>query len=286
MSKSIMKVNFLQRILLRKEEQVAAAKRRFPLGEIKSRLRSAAHARDFRAALHCPGEVALIAEVKGRSPSRGVIRADFDPASVVAAYRQAGAEAISVLTDREFFGGDPVYLAEARQLTDQPLLRKDFIIDAYQIYESRLLGADAVLLLAGVLDNSRLSEFIDLTRDLGMEALVETRSQAEIKRALAGGANVIGINNRNLRRFEVDLNTTLELLPFINDPGVTVISESGIKNRAQVETLGSRGVHGVLVGETLMAARDLQAAVTKLRGCPRYSRWKARELPAVREAIL
>lgn len=285
MNKGVLKDNFLPRILRHKEEQVAALKRRSPLANIKSRLRETAPAADFRGALRRPGEVALIAEVKGRSPSRGVIRADFDPMAVVDAYRKAGANAVSVLTDRKFFGGDRAHLSGARGRTDQPLLRKDFIIDAYQIYESRLLGADAVLLLAGVLEDPRLREFVDLTRQLGMTALVETRSPGEIRRALAAGALVIGINNRDLQSFKVDLNTTPRLLPLVDDPGVIVVSESGIKTRSQVEALGSRGVHAVLVGETLMAARDLQAAVSGLRGCPR-SRLKTGAPPAEQEAYL
>lgn len=261
-----MKHDILSKIVAFKKEEVAAARRQLPVQQIKERLDDAPPARSFTAALRRPGEVTLIAEVKRRSPSRGLIRADFNPAKIVTAYRDAGTDAISVLTDSEFFGGSPDYLAAARQITGQPLLRKDFIINDYQVYQSRMLGADAVLLIAGILPGDALGELIELTRSLGMEALVETRVAEEIERALAVGAKVVGINNRDLRTFQVDLNTTVELMRHINDPGVTVVSESGIRTRSDVELVGERGVHAVLVGETLMAGSDLRAGVRHLKG--------------------
>ncbi len=261
-----MKHDILSRIVAFKKEEVPAARRQLPLQQIKERLHDAPSARSFSAVLRRSGEVALIAEVKRRSPSRGIIRADFNPAEIVTAYRDAGADAISVLTDSEFFGGSSDYLAAARQITSQPLLRKDFIIDDYQLYESRLLGADAVLLIAGILPGDVLGKLIELTHSLGMEALVETRTAEEIERALTSGAKVVGINNRDLRTFQVDLNTTVDLMGYINDPGVTLVSESGIRTRLDVELLGARGVHAVLVGETLMAGGDPWAAVRQLKG--------------------
>jgi len=261
-----MENNILERIVAYKKEEVAAAMRRQPLQQIKERLDEAPPARNFAAALRRPGDVALIAEVKRRSPSRGVIRADFNPAEIVTAYRDAGVDAISVLTDSEFFGGSPDYLATARQITNRPLLRKDFMISDYQVYESRLLGADAILLIAGILPGGELGDLLELARGLGMEALVETHTVEEINRALAAGAQVVGINNRDLRTFQVDLNTTVELMRSIADPGITVVSESGIRTRADVEMLGARGVHAVLVGETLMAGGDLRAGVLYLKG--------------------
>ncbi len=261
-----MKNDILSRIVAYKKEEVAAVMRKQPLQQIKERLDEAPPVRNFAAALRRPGDVALIAEVKRRSPSRGVIRADFNPAEIVTAYRDAGADAISVLTDSEFFGGSPEYLAAARRIASRPLLRKDFIIYDYQVYESRLLGADAVLLIAGVLPGGVLGELLELTRSLGMEALVETHTAEEIHRALAAGAQVVGINNRDLWTFQVDLNTTVELMRSIADPGVTVVSESGIRTRADVEMLGACGVHAVLVGETLMAGGDLRAGVLHLKG--------------------
>ncbi|HBX24471.1 MAG TPA: indole-3-glycerol phosphate synthase TrpC [Desulfotomaculum sp.] len=260
-----MKHDILRKIVAFKKEEVAAARRQRPLQQIKERLDDAPPARSFADPLRLPGEVALIAEVKRRSPSRGLIRADFNLVKIVTAYRDAGADAISVLTDSEFFGGSHDYLAAARRITGQPLLRKDFIIYDYQVYESRLLGADAVLLIAGILPGDTLGELIELTRSLGMEALVETHTAEEIERALAVGAKVVGINNRDLRTFQVDLNTTIELMGHINDPSVTVVSESGIRTSSDIERLGARGVHAVLVGETLMAGSDLRAGVRYLR---------------------
>lgn len=261
-----MKSDILREIVLYKKAEVEERRLQLPLAEIKGRLGDAPPADGFAAALRRPGEVALIAEVKRRSPSRGVIRADFNLVEIVSAYRDAGADAISVLTDSRFFGGAPEYLAMARRMTSQPLLRKDFILGAYQVYESRLLGADAVLLIAGILPGDLLGELIELTRRLGMEALVETRCSEEIQRALDAGAAVIGINNRDLRTFEVDIHTTVELIKYIAEPGVTVVSESGIKTRADVRMLGDAGVHAILVGETLMAGGDLRAGVRRLKG--------------------
>lgn len=258
--------NILERIVAYKKEEVAAVIRKQPLQQIKERLGAAPPARNFAVALRRPGDVALIAEVKRRSPSRGLIRADFNLTEIVTAYRDAGVDAISVLTDGEFFGGSPDYLPQAGRIANRPLLRKDFIINDYQVYESRLLGADAILLIAGILPGGALGELLELTRSLGMEALVETHTAEEIDRALAAGAKVVGINNRDLRTFRVDLNTTVELMRSIADPGVTVVSESGIRTRADVEMLGARGVHAVLVGETLMAGDDLRAGVMRLKG--------------------
>lgn len=259
-------MDILGQIVAHKKIELAERQHRLPLAEIKSRLAGAPPPVGFAAALRRPGEVALIAEVKRQSPSRGVIRADFNPREIVTAYRDAGAEAISVLTDNRFFGGAPEYLALARQLTGQPLLRKDFIISAYQVYESRLLGADAVLLIAGILPGAELGKLLELVESLGMEALVETRSAEEIRRARAAGASLIGINNRDLHTFNVDINTTLELIRYITDPGVTVVSESGIKTRADVRRLAAGGVHAVLVGETLMAGGDPGYGVRLLKG--------------------
>jgi indole-3-glycerol phosphate synthase len=218
------------------------------------------------------------------SPSRGIIKADFNLAETVQAYRDAGVAAVSVLTDRQFFGGAPEYLAAARQITSLPLLRKDFIITEYQIYEARLLGADAVLLLAGVLTGTALGGFIGLARSLGMEALVETRTPEEIRRAMEGDALVIGINNRDLRNFRVDLGVTAELIKYIDKPSITVVSESGVKTRADVQRLGACGVNAVLVGEALMASGDLRRSVARLQGVaalPRKSYRHPEDVPGV-----
>lgn len=260
-----MSVDFLATILQYKREEVAESKRKLPLRHIRDHLEGAPRTPGkFAAALRRPGRVALIAEVKRRSPSRGVIKEDFSLEKTIADYREAGADAVSVLTDRKFFGGGPEFLTGARKLTVQPLLRKDFIVDPYQVYESKLLGADAVLLIARVLGDG-LGEYIALAASLGLDALVETCSPGEIVRALASGASIIGINNRDLRTFRVDLRTTVELVKYIDDPGVTVVSESGIKTPADVAMLGACGVHAVLVGEALMASGDARAGVRLLR---------------------
>lgn len=261
----------LDKILRHKKEEVTESRRLLPLREIKERLGDtlsspAMQCRGFTAALRRPGQVALIAEVKRRSPSRGIIKEDFNLAEIVRAYQNAEVDAISVLTDRQFFGGAPEYLTAARQITKVPLLRKDFIISEYQIYEARLLGADAVLLLAGVLTGTVLAGFIELTGLLGMEALVETRTPEEIGRAIESGAGVIGINNRDLRTFQLDLGITAELMKYINKPDITIVSESGVKTRADVQRLGACGVDAVLVGETLMASGDPGRGVAGLQG--------------------
>lgn len=262
-----MMANILEKILKYKREEVINRRQRLPQQELIGRLKEVTYSpRNFAAALKRPGDVALIAEVKRRSPSRGVIREDFNLTETIQAYRESGVDAISILTDGEFFGGAPEYLAAARQATGQPLLRKDFIIDEYQIYESRLLGADAVLLLAGVLTGGALGEFIALARSLGMESLVETRTPEEIDQALEAGAAVVGINNRDLRTFQVDMETTEKLIKYINKPGITVVSESGIRTRADVQMLGACGVHAVLVGEALMVYGDIREGVLQLRG--------------------
>ncbi|SFG24764.1 indole-3-glycerol phosphate synthase [Desulfotomaculum arcticum] len=262
-----MSENILEKILRHKREEVADSRKRLPLEKLKEWVAEVPFAPvGFGPALQHPGEVALIAEVKRRSPSRGIIIKDFNLMETIAAYREAEADAVSVLTEREFFGGAAEYLAAARLMTRQPLLRKDFIIDLYQIYESRFLGADALLLIAGALADEELGEFIETTRALGMEALVETRTPDEIERAIAAKASIIGINNRDLRSFQVDLKTTRELIGYINKPHFTVVSESGIKNRTDVETLGSYGADAILVGESLMTSGDLQDGVRRFKG--------------------
>ncbi len=259
---------FLLEAARQKREEVEFQLGVMPLRELQARLRDASlpPTLGFAAAINRPGEVGLIAEVKRRSPSRGLIRKDFNLAETVRAYREAGAQAVSVLTDKKFFGGAPEFLATARELTGQPLLRKDFIIHEYQVYESRLLGADALLLIAELLPGGALGEFLALARSLGLEALVETRTAGEVERALLAGATIIGINNRNLHTLEVSISTTLELAGLVNKPGITLVSESGIRTRADVEKLGACGVNAVLVGEALMSAGDLRAAVRQFSG--------------------
>ncbi|MFZ5632703.1 MAG: indole-3-glycerol phosphate synthase TrpC [Bacillota bacterium] len=234
---------------------------------IKSMLRAVDRlppARSLARALNRPGRVALLAEIKGASPSRGVIRENFLPARVAGVYTENGADAISVLTDGKFFGGKPEYVAGVREATDLPVLRKDFIIDPVQVLEARLLGADAVLLICAAL-GGELPGMMKAAADAGMEALVEVHGESELEAALAAGAGIIGINNRDLKTFITDLYVTFRLRPLITDPSVVVVSESGIKSAADMKALNEAGVNGALVGEALMAAGDMAAKVRELR---------------------
>lgn len=221
--------------------------------------------RGFRAALAAGAEVALIAEVKKASPSAGVIRADFDPVEIAVTYDRAGATAISVLTDREFFQGEPAFLSAIRSAVAVPLLRKDFILDEVQLVESRALGADACLLIVAALEPAELAHLMGATHARGMDALVEVHGEAELDVAVEAGADLIGMNNRNLHTFEVDLAVSERLAPRVPH-GVVLVAESGIKTRADVARLKACGVDAVLVGETLMRAPDLAAATRALCG--------------------
>jgi len=219
--------------------------------------------RDFRDALaSCPG-VGVIAEVKRASPSAGLIRADFDPARIAQAYERGGARCLSVLTDREFFRGEPTHLSLARNAAHLPVLRKDFILDRLQVVEARALGADAYLLIVAALGPDELRLLIDAGRTLGMMPLVEVHDRAELDSALEAGADTIGINNRNLHTFEVRLEVTERLAELVPDT-VLLVSESGIRSPADVERLGQCGVKGILVGESLMRAHDIEAATRAL----------------------
>ena len=225
-----------------------------------------APARDFAAALQGDG-VSLIAEVKKASPSRGVIREDFDPVEVARIYARTGADAISVLTEGRHFGGSPSHLAavvDALGPSGPPVLRKDFIVDPYQVYEARALGADCVLLIAALLGQSELMDMLHLSHALGMRSLVEAHDEAELDTAVDSGALIIGINNRDLRTLHVDLATYERLRPRV-PAGRLVVSESGIRRREDVERLAACGVDAVLVGEALMAAADIGQKVVELR---------------------
>ncbi|MHC4789073.1 MAG: indole-3-glycerol phosphate synthase TrpC [Planctomycetota bacterium] len=221
--------------------------------------------RGFRQALAAAPAVALIAEIKRASPSAGVIREDFDPVSIAQAYRRGGAACISVLTDRQFFQGDPAFLTRVRGAVELPLLRKDFILDEAQVLEARCIGADAYLLIVAALEEARLGELIEAGRALGMDALVEVHDEREMEIALSAGSKLIGINNRDLRTFEVSLEVTERLAPRAPQEAL-LVAESGIKGRADVERLAACGVEAVLVGETLMRAPDVEAAARGLCG--------------------
>jgi len=250
--------DILHKILAHKAEEVAAAKRERPLARLREDAQAAAPPRDFVGALRgkiAHGQAAVIAEIKKASPSKGLLRADFDPAAIAASYAAHGAACLSVLTDREFFQGAPQFLIEARQACALPALRKDFMIDAYQVFEARALGADCILLIAAALDAARMRDLEALARELGMAVLVEVHDAAELDAALALVTPLIGVNNRNLRTFETRLATTLELLPRI-PPGRLVVTESGILARADVELMRANGVHAFLAGEAFMRAEE------------------------------
>jgi indole-3-glycerol phosphate synthase len=250
--------SILDKILAHKAEEVAAAKRARPLERLRDEARAAPPPRDFAGALRARiagGQAAVIAEIKKASPSQGLLRADFDPAAIAASYAAHGAACLSVLTDRQFFQGAPQYLAAARNACALPALRKDFMLDAYQVFEARALGADCILLIAAALELARMQELESVAQELGMGVLIEVHDAAELASALALRTPLIGINNRDLRSFETRLATTLELLPRI-PPERLVITESGIRAPADVALMRASGVHAFLVGEAFMRAAE------------------------------
>ena len=246
----------LRKILAHKAGEVAARVAATPLAAMEKRARQGAPARGFVAAIEArlrQRQAAVIAEIKKASPSKGILRADFDPAAIAKSYAAHGAACLSVLTDREFFQGADAYLQQARAACGLPVLRKDFVIDAYQIAEARALGADCILLIVAALSDKQLREFSARARDFGLDVLVEAHAHAELMRALELDTRLIGINNRNLRNFETRLDTTLSLLTEIPADRI-VVSESGIDTAADVATLRQAGVGCFLVGEAFMRA--------------------------------
>lgn len=255
----------LQKIVAHKREEVAARKRQRP--EVS--LDGALPARDFAGALRRGDRVALIAEVKQASPSRGVLREGFDPVGLAREYAGAGAACISVLTDEQFFKGHDRYLEQIRAAVDVPLLRKEFIIDPWQVAESRALGADAILLITAILSDEELRDFHDRAAELGMDALVEVHTEAEMERALTLEFRLIGINNRNLHTFETTLETTERLAPAAVAGGETlVVSESGIYSADDAARVAQVGARAVLVGEALVREGEVAAKVRELAGVP------------------
>ena len=255
----------LGEIVAHKREEVAERRRRIAPSDVRARAADAPPARLFHAALRGPGGIRLIAEVKGASPSAGTIRADFDPAAIARAYAAAGAAAISVLTDARFFHGADEHLTRVRGAVGVPLLRKDFTLEPYQVYEARAIGADAVLLIAAILDRAAAADLMALAADLGMAALVEVHTDGEVDAALAAGAGLVGINNRNLDTLATSLDVTRRLRPRV-PAGVTVVAESGIAERRDVDEMVRLGVDAVLVGSALMRSADPGARVRELLG--------------------
>jgi len=252
----------LDRIVAEKRKEVAQRKKSLPLSTLKERMAQCQAPLDFAAALS-GDSTRLIAEVKRASPSRGVLCVDFDPVALAKTYARGGAAAISVLTEMKYFQGGLDHLVAIREEVRLPLLRKDFIFDPYQIYESRAYGADALLLIVAILSQEQLKELLSLSRSLSISCLVEVHNESEVERALSSGAEIIGINNRDLATFAVDINTTYRLRPLIPQERI-VVSESGISRREDVEKLKEWGVRAVLVGEALVTAEDIPTKMKEL----------------------
>lgn len=259
------KKTILDEIMRWKRDELPKKMRERSVELVRAQLLVAPPVRPFRAALRptAAGAPALIAEVKRASPSKGLLRHRFDAVEIATTYAQNGAAALSVLTDQRFFQGNMGVLQAVRQAVTLPVLRKDFIFDPYQVHEARAGGADALLLIVAVLGDRALRDLLALTRELGMEALVEVHDEAEVERALAAGATIIGINNRDLRTLEVDFETTARLRPRI-PAGLTIVAESGIRTAEDVRRLAAMGVDAMLVGETLVRAKDIGAKVREL----------------------
>lgn len=257
----------LKEIVAKKKERLAAARLAASEELLKERCAGLAPCRPFLEAIRKPRQICLIAEVKKQSPSAGTLRPELDPARLALQYQQAGAQAVSVITEEDFFAGSPEYLAAIRQAVTLPLLRKDFLIDAYQIYESRFLGADAILLIADILSKDLLTEFIQLADSLGMRCLVEVHDEKQLKKVLGmkTPAFALGINNRDLHTLEVDLKTTERLFPLIPKDRLVVV-ESGLKSGQDILFLRVLGVSAVLIGEAIVRSPDVQAAIQDLMG--------------------
>jgi indole-3-glycerol phosphate synthase len=260
-------MTILDEILVKTRQTILADQAILPAAELEARVADLPPTRDFAAALAQGDQVQLIAEVKKASPSAGLIREDFDPASLAQAYRDGGAACISVLTDEPFFQGSLEYLRQVRAAVDLPVLRKDFIVDRYQLLQARDAGADCVLLIAECLTPSELKQLHDQASELGLATLIELFDPENLESVLATGTRLVGINNRDLRTFQTSLQHTLDLCPRIPDDRL-VVGESGIRTHDDVILLGGGGVKAVLVGESLMRQSDVTAATRTLLGIP------------------
>lgn len=258
----------LERIVAATAKRVTALKETTTLEKLKSQATPSKTPFAFEQALAgkaAAGAMAFICEVKKASPSKGVIAVDFPYVEIARDYQAAGADAISVLTEPDFFQGANTYLTEIKEQVSIPLLRKDFIIDPIQIYEASLIGADAILLICSILDIDTIREYLEIADALGLSALVEAHDEAEVKQALAAGARIIGVNNRNLKTFEVDLKNSIRLRQLV-PPEILFVSESGIRTAEDITKLRENGTNAVLIGETLMRSGDKKAALDQLRG--------------------
>lgn len=260
--------DILNQIVEVKRQEIAAALAKRPLAVVRADAESRVLTRDFEGALRrkiAAGKPAVIAEIKKASPSKGVLRADFIPADIAQSYAEHGAACLSVLTDRQFFQGSVDALKQARASCDLPVLRKDFMVDAYQVYEARVMGADCILLIAACLDDAQMAELEAVARSLDMAVLVEVHDRAELDRALRLKTPLVGINNRNLRTFEVTLQTTLDMLPDVPADRL-LVTESGILGAADVKRMRDANVHAFLVGEAFMRAAEPGEALAALFG--------------------
>ncbi len=256
--------NFLEKIFAHKQLEVEQRRSRLPEIELRHRSRDLAPPRDLLQALRVADHLAVIAEMKKASPSAGVLRPSFEPLQIAQAYVEAGAEAISVLTDEDFFQGSLQHLQRMRPVVNVPLLRKDFIISPYQVYEARAFGADAVLLIVAALAQDDLHRLLEVTHELGMHVLVEVHEAHELEQALSVGAKIIGINNRNLKTFQIDLSVT-ELLAPRAGKEITLVAESGLRSAADVQRMKAAGVHALLVGTHFMQAPDPGQALQEFK---------------------
>lgn len=258
-------MTILDEIYKYKLTEVYENKKHIPLNVIKENIKKSLSTRSLSAALKSDANISIIAEIKKASPSLGILRENFNPIEIARIYEANGASAISVLTDEKFFQGSLSYLTKVRSTVRLPVLRKDFIVDPYQIYEAREAGADAILLIAAILSKEELQDFLLLASELEMDCLVEVHSENELKTVLQTNASIIGINNRDLKTFKTDLETTLRLRPLIPS-GKIIVSESGIKSRKDIEVLLKNGVNAVLVGETLMKSNNIPGKLHELLG--------------------
>lgn len=263
----------LDDIVQHKRQQLARDMKSFTLEGWKQKIKGPGLHKplDFFNAIKRRGELSIIAEVKKASPSKGLIRADFDPAEIARQYAKAGVQAISVLTERDFFQGDDENLIKARQVSPVPILRKDFIVDIWQVYQSRCMGADAILLIVSILPDDLLNKMMVVSSILGMHCLVEVHNEGELSRALSAGAKIIGINNRDLKTFETDIKVTERLINLIPHDRA-VVSESGIKTAGDMAYLKALGVDAVLIGETLMASASIPDKLDELRMVGAYGK--------------
>lgn len=260
----------LDDILLSKQEELERAKAEVPLEDLKARLQSYLAERGFVKAIQRPGEVSIIAELKRKSPSKGMLRERFDPVHLAQSLEQAGARALSVLTDEPFFGGHLDFLRDVKQFTEVPVLRKDFVVDPYQVYEAAFHQADAVLLIVRILTEEELIACMQAADALGIEPLVEVHSEHDLKVALSAGAHVIGVNHRDLKTFAIDPELSERLVPKI-PAGKVIVAESGIRTPEDVTRLARLGVHAVLIGESLMLAPDPAAKLRELLPATQHS---------------